>query len=86
MTTTPLTHRSTSGITYTMPNTPVAFPEIHVKLVGTDGNAFSVMGKVVSALRKGGVPKERIDQYMNDAMSGDYNHLLAVSMQTVAVS
>jgi hypothetical protein len=56
-----------------------------VKLVGEDGNAFYILGKVSEALRKAGADKEYIDQYLNKAMSGDYDHLLGVTMAHVDV-
>jgi hypothetical protein len=62
-------------------------PEIKptVKLIGQDGNAFSIMGMVKQALRRAGADKEYIDKYLSEATSGDYNHLLAVSMEYVNV-
>lgn len=56
-----------------------------VKLVGEDGNAFAIMGRVTKALRKAGADKEYIDKYTNEAMSGDYDNLLVVSMNYVNV-
>lgn len=50
-------------------------------LVGVDGNAFSVMGYVSDAMRECGMKKEDIDNYQIEAMSGDYNNLLAVSCE-----
>jgi len=52
-----------------------------VKLVGSDGNAFAVMGKVKQALKREGADQEYIDKYLEEAMSGDYDHLLCVSME-----
>ena len=52
-------------------------------LVGIDGNAFSVMGYVSSAMRRSGYKKEEVDDYLADAQSSDYNHLLSVSVQMV---
>ena len=49
-------------------------------LVGIDGNAFSVMGYVVSAMRECKFSKEDIDAYRQRAMSGDYNNLLCESV------
>lgn len=63
----------------------VKYPSIKVKLVGQDGNAFAIMGAVKSALKKHGVSKEEIDEYLSDSMSGDYNHLLQVAMKWVVV-
>jgi hypothetical protein len=56
-----------------------------VKLIGQDGNAFAIMGRVKQALRRAGADKEYIDKYLSEATSGDYNHLLAVSMEYVDV-
>jgi len=57
------------------PNTP------NVKLVGTDGNAFALMGKCQQAARKAGWTRETISAVMNEATAGDYNHLLATLMK-----
>ena len=56
-----------------------------VKLIGQDGNAFSIMGRVRKALIRAGADKEYIDKYLNEATSGDYDHLLSVSMDFVNV-
>lgn len=63
----------------------VKYPKIKVKLVGNDGNAFAIMGAVKNALRKNGVSKEEIDQYLAESMSGDYNNLLATACKWVDV-
>ncbi len=55
-----------------------------VRLVGTDGNAFAIMGKVARALRQAGKP-ELVKPYMDEATSGDYDHLLRVTMKYVDV-
>ncbi len=56
-----------------------------VKLVGEDGNAFSIMGRVKKALMRAGADGEYIDKYLSEATSGDYDHLLVVSMNYVDV-
>ena len=58
---------------------------IHVKLVGEDGNAFYILGKVVKALRDGGYGQDFIDEFLTEAKSGDYYHLLATCMEVVEV-
>jgi len=55
-----------------------------VKLIGEDGNAFYILGKVKAALRKAGL-KEEAEKFMKEATSGDYNHLLATAMGYVEV-
>ena len=56
-----------------------------VKLIGQDGNAFAIMGRVKQVLRRSGADREYIDKYLSEATSGDYNHLLAVSMKYVEI-
>ncbi len=47
-----------------------------------DGNAFAVLGAVSRALREAG-QGDRVEEFMARATSGDYRHLLAVSMEYV---
>lgn len=62
----------------------VKAPGVRVKLVGEDGNAFAILGTVNNALKKAG-HKELAKQYMKEAMEGDYDHLLQVTMAYVEV-
>ena len=57
---------------------------IIVKLTGTDGNAFAVLGKVIKALKQAG-HAELATQYTKEATSGDYDNLLQVTMRYVNV-
>jgi hypothetical protein len=52
-------------------------------LVGIDGNAFSVMGYVRSAMREQKFTSEEIKNYTDRAMSSDYNNLLCVSIDMI---
>ena len=61
----------------------VKYPNVSVKLVGEDGNAFSILGRVSSALRNAGASKEERDLFQKEATSGDYSHLLGVVMDWV---
>ncbi len=56
-----------------------------VKLIGHNGNAFAIMGRVKKALMQAGADQEYIDKYLKEATSGDYDNLLAVSMEYVNV-
>ena len=58
---------------------------IKVQLVGTDGNAWALIGRVSQALRRGGQSKEFIDAFVKEATSGDYNHLLCTCMEVCEV-
>jgi len=63
----------------------VKYSEINLKLTETNGNAFAILGKLQAVLGKHKVPQNEIDTIVEDATSGDYNHLLQVVMQTVNV-
>lgn len=54
-----------------------ASPQFLIKLIGTDGNAFTLLGRVRQALRKGGYDKKFIQEFTDEATSGGYKHLLA---------
>ena len=64
----------------------VKYPEGQVELVGQDGNAFAIMGAVSKALRRAGVDKSEIDEYLSESMSGDYDNLLRTAMRWVSVA
>ena len=50
-------------------------------LVGVDGNAFSIMGYVRKAMKRERCTKEEIDAFTKEATSGDYNHLICISVE-----
>lgn len=64
----------------------IKFPNVKAKIVGGDGNAYAILGAVTTAMRRAGIEAEAIEAYKADAMSGDYDHLLRVSMSTVDCS
>lgn len=66
-------------------NSTIKYPNIVVDLSTIDGNAFSVMGAVTRALKQHGLPHFEVDAYREEATSGDYNNLLTVTMNWVAV-
>jgi len=53
------------------------YPHIRVQLVGMDGNAFSVLGRVTSAMRAGGLGDAAISLFLREALGGSYADLLA---------
>ena len=63
----------------------MAKTDVKVKLVGTDGNAFAILGKVSRALKQAGYA-ELAKEFTTEAMKGDYDHLLATAMDYVEVS
>jgi hypothetical protein len=59
------------------------FPRIHVDLVGEDGNAMAILGRVVKAMKRAGCTPMEISEYHTEATSGNYDHLLDVTMRWV---
>ena len=59
----------------------VKYPEVQVQLTGNDGNAFAILGNCQKAARQAGLTKDQIDEFVNEAMSGDYDHLLQTCMK-----
>lgn len=49
--------------------------DIKLKLVGEDGNAFSIMGRARQALRRNG-RADLVEQFTKECTSGDYANLL----------
>lgn len=64
----------------------VKYPQIEVQLTGEDGNAFFIIGRVSKALKRAGVEKAEVDAFTEDAMSGDYDHVLQTVMKWVSVN
>jgi hypothetical protein len=62
------------------------YPNVKVKLVGQDGNAFAILGSVCLVMRRAGLPATVIEEYTTAATSGDYDNLLQVTMRYVEVS
>ena len=62
------------------------YPHVSVELSGEDGNAFMIIGRVMRELRKAGVPGAEITAFSDEAMSGDYDHVLQTVLATVEVS
>ena len=50
--------------------------KIKLNLVGHDGNAFSVLGIFQMQAQTEGWSKKEIDEVVQEAMTGDYTHLL----------
>ena len=61
------------------------YPDVIVPLVGEDGNAFAILGRVEKALRRAGVDRDERQAFQNEATSGDYDHLLRTVMEWVLV-
>jgi len=58
------------------------YPDVHVQLVGEDGNAFAILGRVRKALKRAGHGSAG-DEFTAEATSGNYDHLLQTCMRWV---
>lgn len=61
----------------------IKYPQVRVHLVGEDGNAWSIMSRVASAMRRAGVPADEVSAYIKQSTSGDYDNLLRTAMEWV---
>jgi len=62
------------------------YENIKVQLSGLDGNAFSILGRVISAMKKAGLSQSEIDEFTDEATSSNYDALLAAVAKWVNVS
>lgn len=62
------------------------YPNVEVQLTGQDGNAFFIISRVRTALRRAGVPSSEANDFTNEAMAGDYDHVLRTCMSWVSCS
>ena len=60
-------------------------PDVKLRMVGEDGNAFVILGRASSAMRRAG-HGDRIEEFRAEATSGDYDHLLQTTMKNCDVS
>lgn len=58
----------------------VKYPQVTVKIVGGDGNAYAVLGAVKREMRRHKLTDEQYEEYEKEATADDYNHLLRVTM------
>jgi hypothetical protein len=52
-------------------------PEINVRMTGESGHAFFIIGRVVAAMRRAGLPDSEREAFLNEATAGNYADLLA---------
>lgn len=67
------------------PSPSVRFPNVTVKLIGENGNAFEIIGRVRRELRLHGAAPADLEQFSQEAMAGDYDALLQTVMRWVNV-
>ncbi len=63
----------------------IKYPHVSVELIGTDGNAVSLIGLVAKQIRRK-VSTEAATEFANEAFgSGSYDEVLQLIMRTVDV-
>lgn len=60
------------------------YPHISVPLVGEDGNAFSILGRVKRIMRRNDI-EDKWDEFHTEATASNYDHLLYTVMMWFAV-
>lgn len=55
-------------------------PKPEVKLLGEDGNAYSIIGRCHQAAQKAGWTEEQWKKVQDEMTSGDYGHLLKTAL------
>ena len=63
----------------------IRYPAVRVRLTGGDGNALGVVSAVTRALRAARVPVQDVEAYRTEALSGDYEKVLQVTLSWVRV-
>ena len=66
-------------------NEPVAFVKPKCKLVGTDGNVFSLIGLASKALRKAGLPEKAKEMSTKIFACGSYGEALSIMDEYVDI-
>lgn len=59
----------------------MGLPKPELNLTESDGNAFSIIGRAMRALRAAGYSKEQLEEFRKEAMSGDYDHVIQTAMK-----
>lgn len=67
-----------------MTTTP-KFPDVVVPLSGEDGNAFMIVARTRKALERAG-HRDAAAEFFQEALSGDFDHVLQAVMATVTTT
>lgn len=59
----------------------IKYPEVKVKLLGNDGNAFAILSACKYQAMKEGLNQKHIKEFMDEAVAKDYDHLLQTCMK-----
>lgn len=66
--------------------TPPKYPAVEVQLSREDGNAMAIMARVSRALAKAEVGVDEVKAFRAEALSGDYDNVIATCWCWVTIS
>jgi len=52
-----------------------------LELANQDGNAFAILGRAKKVAKESGWSKDKIECFLTEAKSGDYDNLLAICIR-----
>ena len=61
------------------------YPKVTVQLIGLDGNTIAIVNRVSKQMRLSGIKRNKIIEFQEEALSGDYNHVIQTCMKYVNV-
>lgn len=57
------------------------YPNVHVQLLGEDGNIFSIIARVTKAMNRANVPVGDVERFRNEVKAAaDYDEALRIVM------
>ena len=59
------------------------YPDVRVRLVGEDGNAFAILGRTKRALQQAGADADEVAAFLREATAGGSDPLLATVLRWV---
>jgi hypothetical protein len=64
----------------------IKYPDVKVQLTGCDSHPFAIVKAVRDGLKAAGVPQAELEAFREEALSGNYDHVLQTAMKWVDVS
>lgn len=62
------------------------YSHVEVDLSGEDGNGFFMISRTREAMRRAGVDQSAIEKFSEEAISGNYDHLIQTIFKYVSVN
>ncbi len=56
------------------------YPHITLPMAGDDGKAFAILGRATRAAKAAGLSNQEIEEFRQEILKGDYDHLLQTCM------